>query len=351
MIESNKKRFFILIFLVLLVLILAFALIFIIYKEASLKKSKFHPPIKIGFAMSTLKEERWFFDRNILIAKAKEKGFEIEWTNANENDSQQFQQVKYLLSKNIDILLLVPSSYDNSKKTVELAKAKRIPVIAYDRLILGTDIDAYVSFNNYKVGELMAKYLSKKAPKGNYVFILGNPKDYNTLMIREGYRKVLLPYIKSKKINILLEDYCYKWKKEYAYEYVSKLLQENKKIDSILCANDSLAEGAINALAEKMLAGKVPVVGQDAELSACKRIVAGSQLMTVYKPINALVDLTLNVIENVLKGKLPYTKNYINNGYKMVPAYYVEPIPVTYENIVDTIVKDNFHSYSDIFEK
>ncbi|WAM36369.1 sugar ABC transporter substrate-binding protein [Caldicellulosiruptor acetigenus] len=316
-----------------------------------LKKNNFNRPFKIGFAMSTLKEERWFFDRKYLIDAAKEKGFEVEWTNANENDMTQYQQVKYLISKGINLLIIVPSSYDSAKNAIELANQKNIPVICYDRIALDANIDAYVGFNNQKIGEIMAKYLLKQSPSGNYVFILGNPKDYNTHQIKEGYRKILTPYINLGKINILLEDYCYKWKKEYAYEYVAKLLQAGKRIDAILAQNDSLAEGAISALAEKRLAGKIPVVGQDAELSACRRIVNGYQLMTVYKPIRKLSELAIEISEKLIKKeKLPSSKNFINNGYKMVPAYLVEPIAVTNRNM-KLIIEEGYHSYEEIFGK
>ncbi|WP_408605120.1 type 1 periplasmic-binding domain-containing protein [Caldicellulosiruptor owensensis] len=86
-----------------------------------LKKISINRSPKIGFAMSTLKEERWFFDRKYLIDTAKKKGFEVEWTNANENDMTQYQQVKYLLAKGIDLLIIVPSSYDSAKNAIELA--------------------------------------------------------------------------------------------------------------------------------------------------------------------------------------------------------------------------------------
>lgn len=155
--------------------------------------------VRIGFAMGTLKEERWFKDRDILIAKAHEKGYEVEWVNANENDVEQINQVKYLLSKNINILIIVPNNYEKCSSAVNLAKKKGIKVISYDRLVKNSDIDVYVSFNNYKVGELMAKWLLKKVPYGNYVFLLGDPGDYNVQMIKEGYHKVLDSLIQKNK--------------------------------------------------------------------------------------------------------------------------------------------------------
>lgn len=267
-----KTTLWLFIFITLLVVVVIYLLYFLkIYNKMHtiVKPSK----VVIGFAMGTLKEERWFKDRDILIAKAHEKGYEVEWVNANENDVEQINQVKFLLSKNINILIIVPNNYEKCSSAVNLAKKRGIKVISYDRLVRNSDIDVYVSFNNYKVGELMAKWLIKKVPRGNYAFLLGDPGDYNVQMIKEGYHKVLDPFIKKKQINIALEKYCYNWRKEYAYNYITNLLDQNKRIDAILASNDSLAEGAIMALSEKRLAGIVPVTGQDADISACQRII------------------------------------------------------------------------------
>ena len=323
-----------------------------------LYSNKFHnktqTPVKpskvvIGFAMGTLKEERWFKDRDILIAKAHEKGYEVEWVNANENDVEQINQVKYLLTKNINILIIVPNNYEKCSSAVSLAKKRGIKVISYDRLVKNSDIDVYVSFNNYKVGELMAKWLIKKVPQGNYAFLLGDPGDYNVQMIKEGYHKVLDPFIEKKQINNVLERYCYNWRKEYAYNYINNLLEQHKKIDAVLASNDSLAEGAIMALSEKRLAGIVPVTGQDADISACQRIVKGTQLMTVYKPIDKLVDLTLEIVDRLINNKNLKPPLMLNNGYKNVPTFFIDPIGVDKNNINETVIKDNFHTWEEVY--
>lgn len=323
-----------------------------------LYSNKFHnktqTPVKpskvvIGFAMGTLKEERWFKDRDILIAKAHERGYEVEWVNANENDVEQINQVKYLLTKNINILIIVPNNYEKCSSAVSLAKKRGIKVISYDRLVRNSDIDVYVSFNNYKVGELMAKWLIKKVPRGNYAFLLGDPGDYNVQMIKEGYHKVLDPFIEKKQINNVLEEYCYNWRKEYAYNYINNLLEQHKRIDAVLASNDSLAEGAIMALSEKRLAGIVPVTGQDADISACQRIVKGTQLMTVYKPIDKLVDLTLEIVDRLINNKSLNPPLMLNNGYKNVPMFFIDPIGVDKSNINETVIKDNFHTWEEVY--
>lgn len=142
-------------------------------------------------------------------------------------------------------------------------------------------------------------------------------------MIKEGYHKVLDPFIKKKQINIALEKYCYNWRKEYAYNYITNLLDQNKRIDAILASNDSLAEGAIMALSEKRLAGIVPVTGQDADISACQRIIKGTQLMTVYKPIDKLVDLTFEIVDRLINNKSLNPPLMLNNGYKNVPTFFL----------------------------
>ena len=113
--------------------------------------------IKIGFSLGTLKEERWIKDRDILIAKARELGADIIVQNANNDDQDQMKQVRYLLEQNIDVLIIVPNDLNKAAHAVELAKRQGIPVISYDRLVLNSNVDLYVTFDNVKVGELMAK--------------------------------------------------------------------------------------------------------------------------------------------------------------------------------------------------
>jgi len=103
------------------------------------------------------------------------------------------------------------------------------------------------------------------------------------------------------------------------------------------------------ALSEKRLAGSVPVTGQDADISACQRIVKGTQLMTVYKPIDKLVDLTLDIVDRLIKGKLLKPNYTINNGYKNVPTFFIDPIGVDKTNINDTVIKDNFHTWDEVY--
>jgi D-xylose transport system substrate-binding protein len=307
--------------------------------------------IKIGFSLGTLKEERWIKDRDILMAKAQEMNAEIIVENANNDDNDQLEQVKYLLGQGIDLLIIVPNDNIKSADAVSLAKKQGVPVISYDRLVLNENIDLYISFDNVKIGQLMASALLEKVKQGNILIINGAKNDNNTAMIKEGYDKILEPYVSSGKINIECEEWAIDWLKEYAFNVVDKEVQKNPKISGIIAGNDSLAEGAIEALSEHRLTNNVTVIGQDADLSACQRIVDGTQYMTIYKPIEKLAEVTVDMAIKLVNKKPLNMKQTIFNGKYNVPYYVLDPIAVTKENMDSTIIRDGFHLKNDVYMK
>ncbi len=305
--------------------------------------------VKIGFSLGTLKEERWIKDRDILMAKAKELGADILVQNANNSDNDQIKQVKYLLDQDIDVLIIAPNDLIKASYAVELAKEKDVKVISYDRLVLNSDVDMYISFDNVKVGKLMAEYAINKVQKGNYVIINGPETDNNTTLLKKGYEQVLNPKVIKEDIKIIREERSPNWMKEHAFKVIDELLQEGNKIDAIIAGNDGLADGIIEALSEHRLAGKITVVGQDADLTACQRIVEGTQLMTVYKPIDKLAEASAEIAIALAKGQDINIENKIFNGKGYVPYYVIEPIAVDKYNIDETVIKDGFHMKDDVY--
>lgn len=343
------------IYLLLLILILLLYLIAanLIGRNAEVIIDRNIPPakkgIKIGYSLGTLKEERWVKDRDILIAKIKELGGDVIVQNANNDDQDQLDQVKFLLSQGIDLLILVPNDLSKAAEAVELAKSKGVKVISYDRLVMNAPIDAYLSFDNVKVGELMAETILKFIPSGKIWIMNGAQSDYNTTMIKEGYDRLFAPMIQKGKIEIVQEDWSANWLREYAFRKMDQFLQQGRGIDAVIAGNDSLADGIYQALSEHRLAGKVILVGQDADLSACQRIIDGTQMMTVYKPIEKLADLTAVTAMKLAKGEGLEVKRWINNGKFKVPYFALDPIPVTKENIDETVIKDGFHLRSEVY--
>lgn len=326
----------------------------IVFFRTNIKNSISRPASKkdkvtIGFCMDSLVIERWSKDRDIFVAKAKELGADVIVQKANNDTQEQIQQIRYLIDQNVDVLVIVPHDSDSLGEVVNLAKKKGIKVISYDRLIKNAGVDLYISFDNSKVGQLMAESLVKKAPEGNYIIINGGKEDYNTHFVNESFKNVLKPYIACGKIKIIDEVWSSGWKEEEAYNCVEKALSNGIKIDGIMGGNDRLAEAAIQALAEIRLAGEITVVGQDASLSGCQRVVEGTQYMTVYKPIQVLAQKAAEYAVELGKGNKINTNDKIFDGTYFIPFQVEEPIAVYKDNMIDTVIKDNFHNMEDIY--
>src|SRR5580700_6918026 len=184
------------------------------------------------------------------------------------------------------VLVLVPHDTDKAVRIVNAAKARHIPVLCYERLVPNSDIDFFVGTNAEVIGELQASTLARLAPKGNYVLIGGSPSDSNAKVLRQGQMRVLQPSVDRKEIKIISDGWGEDWDPAEAYAIMSKAIDATKgDIAAVVASNDGTAGGAIQALEEHKLAGKVLVSGQDADLAAIIRILDGTQTMTVYKPL------------------------------------------------------------------
>lgn len=321
------------------------------YASSGDKKDLDDSKIKIGFSLGTLKEERWIKDRDILMAKARDLNADIIVQNANNDDQDQLKQVKYLLEQDIDVLIIVPNDLNKAATAVDMAQKQGVPVISYDRLVMNANVDLYITFDNVKVGELMARRIGKSMKTGNLLIINGAKTDNNTKMIKQGYDKILQPLVVEGKINIIGEEWAANWLKEYAFMVVDDALQKKVKINAVIAGNDSLAEGVVEALSEHRMTGEVIVIGQDADLTACQRIVEGTQLMTIYKPIEKLAEATIEMAIRLVKKEPLNVNDYINDGRYDVKYYVLDPTAVDKENIDETIIRDGFHIKEEIYRK
>lgn len=307
--------------------------------------------IVIGFSMDTLKEERWQRDKELFEAKVKELGAEVKTLAANGDDAAQLSQAEQLISEGVDVLVVVPHNAEASAAIVEKAHKEGIPVISYDRLIKNAEVDYYVSFDNVRVGEMQAQAIVEKAPKGNYVYIGGADTDNNAHLFRQGAMNVLKPLEEKGDIKIVYDQFSKDWKPEEALKNMENALTaNNNNIQAVVAANDGTAGGVIQALAAQGLAGKVPVSGQDAELAALQRIVEGTQTMTVYKPIKAIATKAAEMAVALAKGEKIEANQTVSNGKIDVPSVLLDPIAVTKENVLDTVIKDGYHKLEDVFK-
>ena len=309
--------------------------------------------VTIGLSLDTLKEARWQADRDMFVKRAGQLGARVLVLAANNDDTVQVGDVEKLITNGVDVLVIVPHDGTAMAKAVKLAHDAGIPVIAYDRIIRDSDLDLYVSFDNERVGELQARYLLDNLPtpgKGRIVRIYGAKTDNNASQFKRGQDKVLEPYVARGDVVVVHEDWAEDWKPENAKRIVNAAITAGgANIDAVLASNDGTAGGAIQALSEEGLAGKVLVTGQDAETVALQRIAAGTQTMTIYKPLQTLAAGAAELAVRLAEKRIVVAKQTVDNGNGPVPAVLYDVVTVTRDNIVDTVVRDGQASYDDVY--
>ena len=302
--------------------------------------------IKIGFIAETFTVERWEVDRDIFVTKARELGADVLVQNAYENSDRQIEIIRDMVSQGVDALVIIAYEKDALSEAVEFARNNGVIVIAYDRLILNANVDLYITFDNIRVGQLMGEEAVKVMPAGRYLVLNGAETDNNAYYFRYGYMGVLdsIP-----EIEIIDETWITDWRDEEAYQYVRNYLESGGTLDAIIAANDRVADGAVRALSEYQLAGLVPVTGQDAELSACRRIVEGTQLMSVYKLIRILAEGAAKAAVDLVNGRELKGFEFINDGTNEVKYIEYTPLAVTKDNINETIISDGVYTIDQVY--
>lgn len=306
--------------------------------------------IRVGLSLPTQREERWVRDKETMEKAAKDAGIELIVKVSDANMQEQITQVESLLTQGIDVLILAPHDAASAASLVEKAKQENIPVISYDRLITNTDqLDYYLSFDNVKVGELQGKFITEKVPQGKYIILSGAPTDNNAKLFKEGAMKYIQPLIDAGKIQVIADQAVDNWVPENALKIVeAALAANNNQVDAILAPNDGTAGGAIQALAAQNLAGKVPITGQDAEKAAAKRILEGTQSMTIFKDTRELGKKAIEMAIDIANGKKIETNGEVDNGKKMVPSILLEPKVVTKENLKEVLIDSGYIQESDL---
>ncbi|RFP08688.1 MULTISPECIES: D-xylose ABC transporter substrate-binding protein [unclassified Duganella] len=306
---------------------------------------------KIGFSIDDLRLERWARDRDYFVAAAEQQGAKVYVQSADASEQRQIAQIENLISRGVDVLVIVPYNATVLNNAVREAKKAKIKVVSYDRLILNADIDAYISFDNKLVGEMQAQGVVAIKPKGNFYLLGGAPTDNNAKMLREGQLKVLQPLIDKGDIKVVGKQWVKDWNPAEAMSIVENALTANaNKLDAVVASNDATAGGAIQALASQKLDGKVAVSGQDADLAAVRRVIAGSQTMTVYKPLKLIASEAAKLSIQLVRNEKPAYNAEYQNGFKQVSTLLLKPTMLTKANI-DLVVTDGFYTKAQLAAK
>jgi len=300
---------------------------------------------KIALLLPESKTTRYeSFDKPLFEEKVKElcSDCEISYYNADQDPAKQQQQVETAISEQVDVMVLDPVDGKAAAGLVTSAQDEDIPVIAYDRFIEGADY--YLSFDNAAVGKLQGDaLLEAMGGSGKILMLNGAPTDPNAAQFKEGAHSAL-----DGKADILAEYDNPDWSPDNAQQWTTDQLGkiDPKSIDGVYAANDGQAGGVVAALTGAGLSADSlpPITGQDAELAAIQRIVAGEQAMTIYKPIKTEAYGAAELAVKVANGEdVSDTEDF-----QGVASYIYDPIVVKQDNVKDTVVADEFYSVEDI---
>ncbi len=302
--------------------------------------------------MDTLKEERWQRDKDAFEARCKALNVDCVVSVADNKADKQANDVDNLLTQGVDVLVIAPHDATQAASMVDKAKAQNVAVISYDRLINSDKIDAYISHQVPIIGKKIAEYSLQKVPKGNYVMVYGASTDNNAVIMKKAELEVLQAAIAKKDINVVADNFITDWRPDEALKMAENALtQNNDNIQAFVVSNDGMAGGVIQALENKKLAGKVIVTGQDAALDALQRIAEGKQTMTVYKPIIPLANAAVDAAVKLAKKEKLDTKPFMNDVIKKeIPSILLEVMSVDKANLMDTVIKDGFAKYDEVYK-
>ncbi|MDK6664195.1 sugar ABC transporter substrate-binding protein [Alloscardovia omnicolens] len=332
----------------------------------------------IGISMPTKSAERWNKDGRNLKNKLEKAGYKVILSYADDKPAQQNADIENMVNNNAKIIVVGAKDGTSVGSAVEKAHEAGAKVIAYDRLIMNTQaVDYYATFQLEKVGELQAKYIIDKlgldkGAKGpfNMEVFTGSPDDNNAKYFFKGAWDLLQPYFKSGVLrslskhgggvdgNFTVDKWqsisVMSWKTEQTQIDMESILDSSyahdEKLDAVLCPNDDLAQGVINALQVKrpdMKPGSDnwPIItGQDANEISVSNIAKDLQSMTVFKDVAELADSVYAMIVQIAEGKKPSSINgAMNNGAKNVESSLLDPITLTKSNL-DVVAKTGFIS-------
>ncbi|WP_431279015.1 ABC transporter substrate-binding protein [Leifsonia poae] len=269
------------------------------------------------------------------------------YANADGDASKQQQQAESMLAQGVSVLVLDPFDSEAAASIAADAQSNGIPVISYDRLVNSEHLDYYISFDNEKVGKLQAQALVEKLRaddkgKGDHGILMlnGSPTDNNASLFKKGAHEV----IDKSGYKLLAEYDTPGWDPAKAQDWVTgQITQYGDRIDGIYAANDVLAGAAIASLKAADVSPIRPVIGQDAELAAIQRILAGDQYMTVYKAIQPEAEKAAQLAVALTKREHPEGETMVRVAGTDIPSFLLSVTPVRANNVEDTVVKDKFY--------
>ncbi|MBO4702217.1 MAG: sugar-binding protein [Lachnospiraceae bacterium] len=318
---------------------------------------------KVGVAMPTKDLQRWNQDGANMEKLLKEAGYDVDLQYASNDINTQVTQIENMISSGCDVLVIASIDGDSLGTVLEQAKQKKIPVIAYDRLIMNSDaVTYYATFDNYMVGTKQGQYIEEqlglKEGKGGYnmEIFTGDPGDNNARFFYGGAMDVLNPYIEAGQITVPSGQIDFdtvataNWASDAAQARMEAIISSNyadgTKLDAVLCSNDSTAFGVTNALVANNISPYPIITGQDCDIANVKNMLDGKQSMSIFKDTRTLAKKTVEMVDAILKGGTAPTNDTstYNNGVKVVPSYLCEPVFADVNNYKELLIDSGYYT-------
>ena len=319
----------------------------------------------VGVAMPTKDLQRWVQDGDNMKAKLEAAGYEVDLQYAANDIATQVSQIQNMIANGAKCLVIASIDGNSLGTVLEEAKAAKIPVIAYDRLIMGSDaVTYYATFDNWDVGVKQGTHIVEaldlaNAPAGttyNIEFITGDPGDNNINFFFDGAISVLKPYMDSgvlvtpsgqtEKAVVATEGWATDKAQARFENILASYYADGTQLDAVLASNDSTAMGVINALASSYTGNYPVITGQDCDIANMPHIISGKQAMSVFKDTRTLAAKVVEMVDAIMKGEEPPvndTETY-DNGTGIIPAYLCEPVAGTIDNYEELLVDSGYYT-------
>ena len=330
-------------------------------------------PKKVGVAMPTMDLQRWIQDGENMKKQLEAAGYEVDLQYANNDVATQVSQIENMLLNEVEVLVVASIDGGALGTVLQQAKEAGVIVIAYDRLLTGTEyVDYYTTFDNYKVGQIQGQYVVDKFDLENtdktytIEFTAGSPDDNNAGLFFAGAFDTVKPYIDAGKLVCLSGQTEFEkvatpaWKSETAQARMDNILSAyypdaltgGQTLDICLCSNDSTALGVTNSLvAAGFTTENIPLItGQDCDIANTKNMVKGLQSMSVFKDTRTLAEQTVKMVDSILKGETPELNGEYDNGVKMVQSFNCTPVFGDVNNYEELLITSGYYTAEEIAE-
>ena len=322
----------------------------------------------IGVAMPTKDLQRWIQDGANMKAQLEAAGYAVDLQYAANDIATQVSQIENMIADGCQVLVIASIDGEALGTVLDQAKAAGIPVIAYDRLIMGSDaVSYYATFDNWDVGVKQGEYIVKALDLENagdktynIEYITGDPGDNNINFFFDGAISVLQPYIdagtlvcpsgQTEKQTVATANWASDAAQARFENILASFYSDGTQLDAVLASNDSTALGVANALASSYTGNYPVLTGQDCDIASVKNMIAGTQSMSVFKDTRTLAAKVVEMVDALMKGNEPPindTETY-DNGTGIIPSFLCEPVAATVDDIQALLIDSGYYTEADL---